>query len=54
MHLVGLEGYAVEYRVAVIGKDYYSWVRDYGKGSNGYAGSFGKPFDRLQCRVIKV
>ena len=54
MHLVDLPGYVVEYRVAAKGKDYYPWVRDYGEGSEGYAGSFGKPFDRLQCRVVKV
>lgn len=54
MRLVDLPGYAVEYRVAVIGRDYYPWVRDYGEGSEGYAGSFGKAFDRLQCRIVQV
>ena len=54
MHLVDLPGYVVEYRVAVKGKDYYPWVRDYGDGSDGYAGSFGKAFDRLQCRIVQV
>ena len=54
MRLVDLPGYAVEYRVAVIGRDYYPWVRDYGEGSEGYAGCYGKAFDRLQCRIVKV
>ena len=53
MRLVGLPDCAVEYRVAAVGREYYPWVRDYGEGSDGYAGSFGKPFDRLQCRVVK-
>ena len=53
MRLVGLPDCAVEYRVAAVGREYYPWVRDYGEGSEGYAGSFGKPFDRLQCRVVK-
>ena len=42
-----------QHRVAAVGREYYPWVRDYGEGSEGYAGSFGKPFDRLQCRVVK-
>ncbi len=54
MHLVDAPGYVVEYRVAAKGKDYYPWVRDYGLGSDGYAGCYGKPFDRLQCRIVKV
>ena len=54
MHLVDAPGYVVEYRVAAKGKDYYPWVRDYGDGSDGYAGCYGKAFDRLQCRIVKV
>ena len=54
MRLIGLDGYAVEYRVAAVGRDYYPWVRNYGDGSNGYAGCFGRPFDRLQCQIVKV
>ena len=26
----------------------------YGEGSEGYAGCYGKAFDRLQCRIVKV
>lgn len=54
MHLVDAPGYVVEYRVAAKGKDYYPWVRDYGEGSEGYAGCYGKAFDRLQCRIVQV
>ena len=54
MHLVDAPGYVVEYRVAAKGKDYYPWVRDYGDGSDGYAGCYGKAFDRLQCRIVQV
>lgn len=53
MRLVDLPGYAVEYRAAAVGREYYPWVRNYGDGANGYAGCFGKAFDRLQCRVVK-
>lgn len=54
MRLVGLDGYAVEYRVAAVGRNYYAWVRDAGDGSDGYAGSFGKAFDKLQCRIVRT
>lgn len=54
MRLVDLRGYAVEYRVAAKGKDYYPWVRDYIEGSEDYAGCYGKAFDRLQCRIVQV
>lgn len=54
MQITDLPGYAIEYRVSAIGRDYFPWVRNYGEGSNGYAGSFGKPFDRLQCRIVRV
>lgn len=39
-----------QYRVAVIGKDYYSWQYDEekGNGMDGYAGCFGKAIDRFQ------
>lgn len=54
MRLVGLDGYAVEYRVARKDGGYWAWVRNYGEGSEGYAGSFGQPFDRLQCRIVRA
>lgn len=54
MRLVGLDGYAVEYRVARKGGEYWPWVRNWGEGSEGYAGSFGKPFDRLQVRIVRA
>ncbi len=53
MRLVGLDGYAVEYRVARTGGDYWAWVRNWGEGSEGYAGSFGISFDKLQCRIVR-
>lgn len=39
-----------KYRVAVIGKDYYSWQYDNekGNGMDGYAGAFGRSMDRFQ------
>ena len=39
-----------KYRVAVIGRDYYSWQYDNekGNGMDGYAGAFGKSMDRFQ------
>ena len=39
-----------QYRVAPIGRDYYSWQYDNetGKGMDGYAGCFGKSIDRFQ------
>lgn len=55
MTLADLPGYAVEYRVAPVGKDYLPWVRDFNEtNSNGYAGVKGKAFDRLQVRVVKI
>lgn len=39
-----------KYRVAVIGRDYYSWQYDNekGNGMDGYAGAFGRSMDRFQ------
>lgn len=55
MTLVNAPGYAVEYRVAPVGKGYLPWVREYNNvNSNGYAGIKGKAFDRLQIRVVKI
>ncbi|MGN0562394.1 MAG: N-acetylmuramoyl-L-alanine amidase family protein [Candidatus Fimenecus sp.] len=55
MTISDLPGYAVEYRVAPVGKDYFPWVRDFNEtNSNGYAGVKGKAFDRLQVRVVKI
>ncbi len=55
MTLTDLPGYAVEYRVAPVGKPYLPWVRDFNEiNSNGYAGVKGKPFDRLQIRIVKI
>ena len=55
MTLEGLPGYAVEYRVATVGGGFLPWVRDYNtKNSDGYAGITGKPFDRLQIRIVKI
>lgn len=55
MTISDLHGYAVEYRVAPVGKGYLSWVRDFNEtNSNGYAGIKGKSFDRLQVRVVKI
>ena len=55
MTLADLPGFAVEYRVAPVGKDYLPWVRDFNEtNTNGYAGVKGKAFDRLQVRVVKI
>lgn len=54
MRLVGLDGFAIEYRVAAVGGTYWPWVRNCGTGSDGYAGCFGRSFDRLQCRIVPV
>ncbi len=55
MTLTDLPGFAVEYRVAPVGKDYLPWVRDFNEtNTNGYAGVKGKAFDRLQVRVLKI
>ena len=49
MELTDVEGYTVRYRVAAIGKDYYSWV----KGTSDYAGVLGKRIDRIQIEIVK-
>ena len=53
--LVGLDGYAVEYRVSTTGSTgYLPWVRNWNStGSDGYAGVFGKSTDKVQVRVVK-
>ena len=54
MQLVDRPGYHIQYRVADKNGDYWAWVTDYGEGSEGYAGSFGKPFTGLQCRIVRA
>lgn len=54
MQLVDLPGYHIQYRVADTAGKYWAWVTDYGEGSEGYAGSFGKPFTGLQCRIVRA
>ena len=55
MFLEGVSGYAVEYRVAPVGKSYLAWVRNHDDNSpDGYAGIYGKEFDRIQIRVVKI
>ena len=55
MYLEGLEGYAVEYRVAPKGKAYLPWVRNYNDtDSGGFAGIYGQAIDRIQIRIVKV
>ena len=54
MSFGGVDGYVVEYRVAPIGGNYLSWVREYNdKTDMGYAGIYGKPIDRIQVRIVK-
>lgn len=54
MHYEGSAEYVVEYRVAPVGKNYLSWIRDFNTtNSMGYAGSYGKAIDRLQIRIVK-
>ena len=54
--LVGLDGYAVEYRVSTVGsKNYLPWVRGWNDADdNGYAGIYGKSVDKVQIRIIKA
>lgn len=48
--LQGAPGYAVEYRVSVVGQTgYLPWVR----GTSDYAGIDGKAIDKLQIRIVK-
>lgn len=54
MSLVNMPEYSIQYRVADKNGDYWAWVTDYGEGSEGYAGSFGKPFTGLQCRIVRA
>ena len=54
MQLVDMPGYHIQYRVADKNGDYWAWVTDWGEGSEGYAGSFGKPFTGLQCRIVRT
>ena len=55
MYLEDLPEYAVEYRVAPIGKDYLPWVRNCKENDpNGYAGIYGSVIDRVQIRIIEV
>ena len=58
MHLCGVDGYDVQYRVSNISNSgYYSWVKGSSAGnpkSNQYAGVFGKPIDCIQCKIVKV
>ena len=55
MELVGLDGYAAEYRVSTTGSTgYLPWVRNWNStGSDGYAGVFGKCADKVQIRIVK-
>lgn len=41
------------YRVSPVNKGYYSWQKDNSTvdGMDGYAGTFGKPIDRLQIQI---
>lgn len=48
--LSGVDGYNVQYRVAAKRDNYYDWVT----GDQDYAGSFGKPIDRIQMKIVKV
>ena len=54
--LVGLDGYAVEYRVSTVGStSYLPWVRGWNDADdNGYAGIYGKSVDKVQIRIIKA
>lgn len=55
MELRDAPGYALEYRVARVGGGYYSWIKGWNDKTNmGYAGSYGKAIDRIQCRVVKA
>ena len=49
----GYEYKKAKYRIAPIGKDYYSWQTDNDKNDSmdGYAGSFGKSFGKFQLTI---
>ena len=53
--LDGVDGYDVQYRVSTTGsKSYLNWITGYNNtNSMGYAGSFGKPIDKIQIKVVK-
>lgn len=55
MELVGLESYAVEYRVSTTNSaGYLPWVRNWNSiNDDGYAGVLGTGIDKLQVRVVK-
>lgn len=55
MQLVGLNDYAVEYRVSTTSStNYLPWVRNYNNtNDDGYAGIIGKSIDKLQIRIVK-
>ena len=53
MKLENLPGYTVSYRVSVVGGGYLPWVTGCGDGSDGYAGIYGKPTDKIQIKIIK-
>lgn len=54
MRLVDLPGKNVRYRVSTTGgSGYYSWITNYNEtNSMGYAGSFGKPVDKIQIEIV--
>ena len=50
MKLEGVDGYEVRYRVSGISSSsYYPWV----KGTEDYAGVFGKAIDCIQAEIVK-
>lgn len=55
MQLVGLNDYAVEYRISTTSSiNYLPWVRNYNNtNDDGYAGIIGKSIDKLQIRIVK-
>ena len=55
MHLVGLDGYHVKYRVSnTKTKGWYNWCEDMNDPTgDGYAGVFGFPIDCIQIDIVK-
>ncbi len=55
MELVGVPGYAVQYRVSPsASKGWYGWCTDLTDATgDGYAGVFGKPIDCIQVKIVK-
>lgn len=56
MKLNDMPGFAVEYRVSLVGSSgYLPWVRNYNNvNDDGYAGYGNKAIDKIQIRIVRV